>query len=119
MFYALGQKTICLHPVVIVHLAEVSAAGIRKDDYDIFVFFYFSGNLHGRPYGAAARSSCKDSLLSCQSPCHQKRFFIMYLNDVVNEIKIDGLYQVIFSNSLYLVNVWFYELPGFEIIIKN
>ncbi len=43
----------------------------------------------------------------------------MYLNDVVNEIKIDGLYQVIFSNSLYLVNVWFYELPGFEIIIKN
>ena len=43
----------------------------------------------------------------------------MNLNDVVNKVKINGLYQVVFSNSLYLVNVWFYKLPGLEIIIKN
>ncbi len=43
----------------------------------------------------------------------------MHLNDVVNEVKINSLYEIVFSNSLYFVHVWFYELPGFEIIIKN
>src|SRR3990172_11663539 len=43
----------------------------------------------------------------------------MHLNDVVYESKVNGLYKVVLSNSLYLIHVWFYELPGFEIIIKN
>src|SRR3990167_2121753 len=43
----------------------------------------------------------------------------MHLNDVVYESKVNGLYKVVLSNSLYLIHVWFYELPGLEIIIKN
>src|SRR3990172_701140 len=43
----------------------------------------------------------------------------MHLNAVVYESKVNGLYKVVLSNSLYLIHVWFYELPGFEIIIKN
>src|SRR3990167_11117120 len=44
------QKAVGLHPIVIIDLAEVSAARIRKDDYNIFVFFHFTGNLNGCPY---------------------------------------------------------------------
>src|SRR3990167_594394 len=43
----------------------------------------------------------------------------MNLNDVVNKVKINSLYEIVFSNSLYLIHVWFYELTGLKIIIKN
>src|SRR3990167_5039528 len=43
----------------------------------------------------------------------------MYPNNVVYKVKINGLDEIVFSDSFYFVNMWFYEFPSLEIIIKN
>src|SRR6201984_3471872 len=95
--------SVLLHPAVVINLAEIAGAGVGKKYDDEIAFLAIFRYAQGAGNAAAARAARENPFLLGEAACPDETFFVIHLDNIVDDFQIHGAGEKIFANSFHNV----------------
>src|SRR5229473_1972840 len=106
-----------VHPQVVINLAEVARAGVRKQRDHEVIRSQILRKAQRAGNAAAARAAGEEALQLRQAARDDETFFVVHLDDIVQDFQIHGCRKEILADAFHNVGLGLDGLSGLDEIV--
>src|SRR5438445_6961925 len=108
-----------VHPQIVIDFAEIARAGVRQQGNDKIFWPEIPGVAERRGNTAASGTTGEEAFHFCQAARNDETFFVVHLNNIVEDFQIHGRGKEILTDAFDNVGLGLDGCSGFDEIVVH